>query len=64
MSDKTLLLDNALCFPFPFCPDRDQCSRARHDGRLHPSQVAMNAVPYRVEGQACKWFVQRVEETV
>ena len=56
-------ISTAVCFPFPHCPDRESCSRSRtDDGRLMPSQIAMNAMPYRVAGQSCGWFVARVDE--
>lgn len=49
--------DVARCFPYPECPDQSRCSRAQQTLPF----VAMNAMPYRVEGEECQWFVQKVE---
>lgn len=49
--------DVARCFPYPECPDKSRCSRAQQTLPF----VAMNAMPYRVEGEECQWFVQKVE---
>jgi hypothetical protein len=48
------------CYPFPNCPEYRQCAHAGNNKAV----IAMNCMPYRVEGEACKWFVQRVEVEV
>lgn len=45
------------CYPFPRCPDYKQCAHAVNNKAV----LAMNCMPHRVDGEPCKWFVQRVE---
>ena len=50
---------NAICYPHPDCPDKEQCARcsAYSEPSGYSVSGSMNAMPYRVEGEACKWFV-------
>lgn len=50
--------DMARCYPYPDCPDKRQCARYGH----MEARSAMNAMPQRIEGRPCLWFVKKDEE--
>ena len=50
---------NAICYPHPDCPDKEQCARYDPKGIYKWLATPMNAMPYRVEGEPCKWFVDK-----
>lgn len=50
--------DLALCYPNPDCPDKRKCARYGH----MTARSAMHAMPHRIEGRPCGWFVQKDEE--
>lgn len=59
-----LPLDVARCIPSPSCHQAGQCARYRsHLNVVEPTSPYMNAMPFRVDGQPCEWFAQRVEAT-
>lgn len=52
---EPLRRDEARCYPEPDCKDKHRCARYDHQ----TARSAMNAMPYRVEGRPCLWFVQK-----
>jgi hypothetical protein len=45
------------CYPTPACPEFGRCAHAINKDAV----IAMNAMPYRAEGEACQWFSPLVE---